>query len=223
MAWRIRAMKLEMEGREPLIVLFGLPIVIAAIVLGSMYLGRMQAEGNPPPAVYVEPKITVTPHITAEMPQGAVRNEIQVAPAQIHEVVREIRAPDVNVVNKVEPTPVQVVMPKATGPTPQVVVIPAPLPLPMNGAWTAADHASESKLIQAQAPNPAPSPNVIKEALTTPPTAATVQAQSPPPPPPEPVKPTPVSTDARPETDEADGAGKLLPPPRNVNGTTPQK
>jgi hypothetical protein len=142
---------------------------------------------------------------------------------------------------------VQVVMPKASGTTPQVVVIPTPVPLPMNGAWAAVDHAAGPTPIQAQTPSTTSQPNVIKEALTTPPTAATAQAptattpttataqapitpppataqaQPPPPPPPEPVKPTPVSTDVRPDADDADGAGKLLPPPRNVNGPTTSK
>lgn len=218
-------MKLELEGREPLIVLFGLPLVTAAIVLGSIYLGRLQVEATPAPPIYLEPKLTINPRITAEMPQGAIRNEVQIPPTQIHEVLREVRAPDVHVINKVDPTPVQVVMQKTPGAQPQVVVLPTPLPLPMSGPGTVAQRSplqtAPKATPVAESPVHTPHTTVITKALTAPPTQNTVVAPSEtaqpnevPPPPPQQVKPTPVSTDAHAEPEVE---GKLLPPPRNLN------
>jgi hypothetical protein len=146
-------MKMEMEGREPLIVLFGVPILTTAIVLASMYLTPWRLEGHsqPPPQVTVQPNINVTPRITAEMPAGAIRNEVTVPPAQIHEVIKEVvKVPDVKVFNKVEPnapTPVQVNVPRQETPEPRIVVLPTlvPMPFPTPVAMEPAAESAEGK------------------------------------------------------------------------------
>jgi len=195
-------MKLEMEGREPYIVLFGIPAITAAIVIGSFYLGRMQSEVGTTPTVHVEPNVTVTPRITAEIPEGAVKADVQVPPAQIHEIVKEVvKVPDVNVVNKVEPTPIQVNVPSHTGSAAaaapiQFIVIPAPLPVPIVAA----------EMPTADTGPRLPSDTALNDRRPELPSIT----------PPTPVKPTPVSTDSVPLV-EPDVEGKLLPPPRDVS------
>jgi len=74
-------MKVEMEGREPLVLLFGLPIVTTGIVFASMYFGQSRTQVAP---VVIENKQPLTARVQAEvqMPQGSVqiRNEIPSAP-----------------------------------------------------------------------------------------------------------------------------------------------
>lgn len=190
-------MKLEMAGREPYIVLFGIPLITVAIVIGSYYIGRMQSELIAPPPIYVEPKLTVSPRITAEIPQGAIQADVRVPPAQIHEIVKEVvRIPEVNVVNRIEPTPVQVSIPSAPSQTAgnelRFIVVPAPLPLPIT--------AASSPLMTGPA---LPSKADLADQPITPP---------------KPVQPTPVSTDATSPLPERDVDGKLLPPPQNIGG-----
>jgi hypothetical protein len=128
-------MKMEMDGREPLVVIFGVPLLTAGIVLGSIYFGQMHVQIVPPPAISVEPKINVTPRVSAELPPGGIRNIIEVPPAQIHEVIKEVvKVPDVSIINKVDPAPpptVQVNVPKPDPTEPRVVVVPTPVPMPM--------------------------------------------------------------------------------------------
>jgi hypothetical protein len=128
-------MRMEMEGPEPLIVLFGIPLLTTVIVLAAMYIGQKRAE-QPPVPITVQPNITVTPRVTAELPPDGIRANITVPPAQIHEVVREVvKLPEVNVINRVDPAlpptvQVNVPEPKPAPSEPRLVLIPAPVPMP---------------------------------------------------------------------------------------------
>ncbi|MCK6475021.1 MAG: hypothetical protein L6R28_25145 [Planctomycetes bacterium] len=108
-------MRMEMEGKEPLIVLFGVPVLTAGIVLASMYFGRLQV----PQAIQVSAPVSLSPNLNADLRVPANSFRIDVPPAQIHEVVKEVvRVPDISVVNQV---------PQA--PAPHVEVrVPEPLP-----------------------------------------------------------------------------------------------
>jgi hypothetical protein len=145
-------MRMEMEGREPLIVLFGVPFLTTVIVLVSMYLGQLRAAAVPPPNVQVQPNITVTPRVVAELPADGIRTNITVPPAQIHEVIREVvKVPEVSVINRVEPTPppaVQVNLPRVEPQSSKVVVIPAPMPMLVpTPVSTDAAEGAEGKLL----------------------------------------------------------------------------
>jgi len=128
-------MKMEMDGREPLVIIFGVPLLTAGIVLGSIYFGQTHVQIVPPPAISVEPRINITPKVSMGLSPGGIRNIIEVPPAQIHEVVKEVvRVPAVSVINKVDPTPppsVQVNVPKPDPAEPRVVIVPIPVPMPM--------------------------------------------------------------------------------------------
>ena len=128
-------MRMEMDGREPLVIIFGVPLLTAGIVLGSICFGQTHVQIVPPPAISVEPRINITPKVSAELPPGGIRNIIEVPPAQIHEIVKEVlRVPEVSIINKVDPAPpptVQVNVPKPDPAEPRVVVVPIPVPMPM--------------------------------------------------------------------------------------------
>lgn len=124
-------MRLEMEGKEPLVVFFGLPLVTAAIVIVSMHYGQANTQIVPPPPINVEAP-TVNPRVTAEMPQGSIRIQNEVPPAQIHEVVREVvRVPEIRVEPARAPEVHVTVPPGREGET-KVIAVPTPMPMPMN-------------------------------------------------------------------------------------------
>lgn len=129
-------MRMEMEGREPLIIIFGVPLLTTGIVLVSMHLGQMRTEIVPLPPIQVQaPQVTITPHLTAELPAGAIQTTVHVPPAQIHEVIREVvKIPEVNVINQVPEAPapsIQVHLPEQPATRTQIVVVPTPVPMPV--------------------------------------------------------------------------------------------
>ena len=146
-------MRLEMEGKEPFIVLFGVPLVTAVIVLAAVHFGQLNTRIVPPPPITVEgPK--VTPRITAEFPQGTIQITNAVPPAQIHEVIKEVvRVPDVHVTNQVESkTPeVHVTLPPGAlkGGETTVLAVPTPVPMltPRNVSTDDAPQAKNGKLL----------------------------------------------------------------------------
>lgn len=111
-------MRMEMEGKEPLIVLFGVPVLTAGIVLASMYFGRLQV----PQTIQVSAPVSLAPNLSADLRVPADGFRIDVPPAQIHEVVKEVvRVPDVSVVNQVPQAPapyVEVRVPEPRAPEP---------------------------------------------------------------------------------------------------------
>ena len=125
-------MRMEMEGKEPLIVLFGVPLLTAGIVLASMYFGHINTRVVPPPDVNTT--VEVNPRVTAELPQGSIRITNQVPPAQIHEYkVPEVKVPEVNITNRVEPgkpPDVYFSMPHS-GKESETRIIAVPSPVPM--------------------------------------------------------------------------------------------
>ncbi|MCZ7645649.1 MAG: hypothetical protein M5U26_10240 [Planctomycetota bacterium] len=85
-------MKVEMEGKEPFVILFGVPLLTTAIVAGAMYLGQRSMVVVPPPPIHVDAP-SVSPQINAVLPEGSVQVHNQVPPAQIREVVKEVVRP----------------------------------------------------------------------------------------------------------------------------------
>ncbi|MCW8133726.1 MAG: hypothetical protein KIS92_25495 [Planctomycetota bacterium] len=124
-------MRLEMEGKEPLVVFFGLPLVTAAIVIVSMHYGQANTQIVPPPPINVEAP-SVNPRVTAEIPQGSIRIQNEVPPAQIHEVVREVvKVPEIRVEPGRAPD-VHVTLPPGKEGETKIIAVPAPVPVPMN-------------------------------------------------------------------------------------------
>jgi hypothetical protein len=157
-------MKMEMDGREPLVVIFGVPLLTAAIVLGSIYFGQTRVQIVPPPAITLQPTINVTPKVTAELPPGGIRNNIEVPPAQIHEVIREVvKVPEISIINKVDPAPpptVQVNVPKPDPVEPRIVVVQTPVPMPMPTPTSMEPEKEDGKLLPPpkSAPGGQPAP-----------------------------------------------------------------
>jgi len=123
-------MKMEMEGKEPLMVLFGVPIVTTCIVLISMHLGQSHVRVLPPATIHVEAP-HVTPKVIAILPAGAIQITNEVPPAQIHEVVREIvRVPNVEITNRIPNAPapeIHISLPKGGPYAPKVIPMPIPV------------------------------------------------------------------------------------------------
>ncbi|MBI3827914.1 MAG: hypothetical protein HY291_00250 [Planctomycetes bacterium] len=124
-------MRLEMEGKEPLIVLFGMPLVTTAIVIVSMHYGQTNTQIVPPPAINVEAP-AVSPRITAEIPQGSIRINNEVPPAQIHEVTREVvKVPNISIEPARSPD-IRLTLPSGKESETKINAVPAPLPMPVN-------------------------------------------------------------------------------------------
>lgn len=124
-------MRLEMEGKEPLIVLFGMPVLTAAIVIVSMHYGQTNTQIVPPPAINVEAP-AVSPRITAEIPQGSIRINNEVPPAQVHEVIREVvKVPNISIEPARSPD-IRVTMPTGKEGETKIIAVPSPLPMPVN-------------------------------------------------------------------------------------------
>lgn len=137
-------MKMEMDGKEPLVLLFGLPLLTSGIVVGAMYLGQRWTVVVPPPPIQVQAP-AFSPQVTAVLPDGAIQVNNHVPPAQIHEVVREIvKVPDVYVENRVEPSR-----------PPDVVVT---LPPPERAAPPKGEVVPQSASLEAPPAKPAPKP-----------------------------------------------------------------
>lgn len=137
-------MRMEMEGKEPLIVLFGVPVLTAGIVLASMYFGRLQV----PQAIQVSAPVSLSPNLNADLRVPANGFRVEVPPAQIHEVVKEVvRVPDVSVVNQVPQAPapyVEVRVPESRA--------SAPLPSEKTGEADAPT-ANAKPVIETRAPH----------------------------------------------------------------------
>lgn len=123
-------MRLEMEGKEPLLVLFGLPLLTAVIVIASMHYGQANTQVIPPPPVNVEAP-HVSPRITAELPQGSINISNQVPAAQIHEIVKEVvRVPEIRVEPSRSPD-VHVNVPRGNNGETRIIAVPTPVPMPV--------------------------------------------------------------------------------------------
>lgn len=143
-------MRLEMEGKEPLVVFFGLPLITAAIVIVSMHYGQANTQIVPPPPINVEAP-SVSPRVTAEIPQGSIRIQNEVPPAQIHEVVREVvKVPEIRVEPGKAPEVHVTVPPSKEGET-KIIAVPSPVPMPMNVTVENAKpvKADETKLLES--------------------------------------------------------------------------
>jgi len=127
-------MKLEMEGKEPLVIFFGVPICTAAIVLGTLFV-------SPPKfvqPVYQPSDVKVTSEVKATLPEGSIQIQNNVPPVQIREVEREVvrevvKVPDVVVKNDVRTPPpvVKVIQKGKTAEKEPIEAVDEALPPPL--------------------------------------------------------------------------------------------
>ena len=145
-------MKMEMEGKEPLMVIFGGPIVTTCIVLVSMHLAQSQVKVVPPPAIHVEAP-HVTPQVTAILPAGAIRITNEVPPAQIHEVVREIvKVPKFEITNRLPnmpPPEINISLPNQQ-PFPAKII---PMPVPVSVKDSPTEKKSPAEKVKKKDPD----------------------------------------------------------------------
>ncbi len=69
-------MRLEMEGKEPLIFLFGVPVITATIVLVSFYYGKQQAQGQATPNINRPQKLDAN----LILPEGSIQIVNKISP-----------------------------------------------------------------------------------------------------------------------------------------------
>ena len=218
-------MRMELEGKEPLVLLYGIPAVTAVIVLVSLYVGFRQGAqegaGQGRGAVTIEAQLKV--------PEGGIRVENHMPPAQINipeETLNKILGakaaqpaiqvtPEVNarvvlpegaiqITNRIE-------IPAARQGKAEVAQVPQAPPLPLPKAEIEPARISVAVTPEAGGGRER---KAEKDAVAKPPVPAKKVAE----------KKTPVAapgagtTEAPAAEVEQDKDGSLLPPPRDVVG-----
>lgn len=117
-------MKLEMDGKEPLLVIFGVPAFTAILVLAAIFIAGVVAPRAPESL-----QGTFTAEVTSVIPQGAVNVNIPPMPVPKVELREIAKSP-----------PINIQVPEQRTATPNVYVT-TPAPIVNVGSKDASPHA----------------------------------------------------------------------------------